>query len=63
MTEAPVTGTTLGVIRVDGVLGAQAKLFDTPGLLQVRKEMRPRTYRLKVSFRSFYAPFICDFCD
>jgi len=64
LTEAPVPGTTLGVIRVDGVLGAQAKLFDTPGLLhghqltsrltleeqklvQVRKEMRPRTYRLK----------------
>ncbi|KAM0892674.1 hypothetical protein ACQ4PT_025600 [Festuca glaucescens] len=33
LTEAPVPGTTLGVIRVDGVLGAQAKLFDTPGLL------------------------------
>ncbi|KAF7058672.1 hypothetical protein CFC21_065680 [Triticum aestivum] len=64
LTEAPVPGTTLGVIRVDGVLGAQAKLFDTPGLLhghqltsrltpeelklvQVRKEMRPRTYRIK----------------
>lgn len=64
LTEAPVPGTTLGVIRVDGVLGAQAKLFDTPGLLHghqltsrltleeqklvhVRKEMRPRTYRLK----------------
>jgi hypothetical protein len=69
------------VIRVDGVLGAQAKLFDTPGLLhghqltsrltleeqklvQVRKEMRPRTYRLKVSHCSFYAPSISDdFCD
>jgi ribosome biogenesis GTPase A len=80
LTEAPVPGTTLGVIRVDGVLGAQAKLFDTPGLLhghqltsrltleeqklvQVRKEMRPRTYRLKVSFCSIYAPFISEFCD
>ncbi|CAN6224242.1 unnamed protein product [Urochloa humidicola] len=64
LTEAPVPGTTLDVIKVDGVLGAQAKLFDTPGLLhghqltsrltseemklvQVRKEMRPRTYRIK----------------
>ncbi|XP_062193176.1 GTP-binding protein BRASSINAZOLE INSENSITIVE PALE GREEN 2, chloroplastic-like [Phragmites australis] len=64
LTEAPVPGTTLGVIKVDGVLGAQAKLFDTPGLLhghrltsrltreelklvQVSKEMRPRTYRIK----------------
>lgn len=33
LTEAPVPGTTLRVIHVDGVLGAQAKLFDTPGLL------------------------------
>ncbi|PUZ70483.1 hypothetical protein GQ55_2G234300 [Panicum hallii var. hallii] len=64
LTEAPVPGTTLDVIKVDGVVGAQAKLFDTPGLLhghqltsrltseemklvQVRKEMRPRTYRVK----------------
>ncbi|KAJ1289448.1 hypothetical protein BS78_02G164900 [Paspalum vaginatum] len=64
LTEAPVPGTTLDVIKVDGVLGAQAKLFDTPGLLhghqltsrltseemklvQIRKEMRPRTYRIK----------------
>ncbi|CAD6219582.1 unnamed protein product [Miscanthus lutarioriparius] len=64
LTEAPVPGTTLDVIKLDGVLGAQAKLFDTPGLLhghqltsrltseemklvQVRKEMSPRTYRIK----------------
>ncbi|KAF0913222.1 hypothetical protein E2562_020383 [Oryza meyeriana var. granulata] len=33
LTEAPVPGTTLDVIQVDGVLGSQAKLFDTPGLL------------------------------
>lgn len=67
LTEAPVPGTTLDVIKLDGVLGAQAKLFDTPGLLhghqltsrltseemklvQVRKEMTPRTYRIKVTF-------------
>ncbi|XP_031268552.1 GTP-binding protein BRASSINAZOLE INSENSITIVE PALE GREEN 2, chloroplastic [Pistacia vera] len=33
LTEAPVPGTTLGIVRVEGVLPAQAKLFDTPGLL------------------------------
>lgn len=33
LTEAPVPGTTLGIIRVDGVLPSQARLFDTPGLL------------------------------
>lgn len=33
ITEAPVPGTTLGIIRVEGVLPGQAKLFDTPGLL------------------------------
>nr|CAD1829869.1 unnamed protein product [Ananas comosus var. bracteatus] len=33
LTEAPVPGTTLGIVRVDGVLGGQAKLFDTPGIL------------------------------
>ncbi|KAG8056547.1 hypothetical protein GUJ93_ZPchr0002g25437 [Zizania palustris] len=65
LTEAPVPGTTLDVIQVDGVLGSQAKLFDTPGLLhghqltsrltreeqklvRVSKEMRPRTFRIKI---------------
>ncbi|PON93554.1 GTP binding domain containing protein [Trema orientale] len=33
LTEAPVPGTTLGIVRVEGVLPRQAKLFDTPGLL------------------------------
>ncbi|KAE9620283.1 putative nitric-oxide synthase (NADPH) [Lupinus albus] len=33
LTEAPVPGTTLGIVRVEGVLPTQAKLFDTPGLL------------------------------
>ncbi|KAL8262942.1 hypothetical protein R6Q59_024291 [Mikania micrantha] len=33
LTEAPVPGTTLGIVRVQGVLPQQAKLFDTPGLL------------------------------
>lgn len=33
LTEAPVPGTTLGIVRVEGVLCGQAKLFDTPGIL------------------------------
>jgi hypothetical protein len=67
LTEAPVPGTTLGIVRVEGVLPGQAKLFDTPGLLNpqqittrlnreeqrlvhISKELKPRTYRIKVSF-------------
>lgn len=66
LTEAPVPGTTLGIVRVEGVLPRQAKLFDTPGLLHpfqittrltreeqklvhMSKELKPRTYRIKVS--------------
>ncbi|KAJ7969103.1 GTP-binding protein BRASSINAZOLE INSENSITIVE PALE GREEN 2, chloroplastic [Quillaja saponaria] len=33
LTEAPVPGTTLGIVRVEGVLPGLGKLFDTPGLL------------------------------
>ncbi|KAG9156602.1 hypothetical protein Leryth_006589 [Lithospermum erythrorhizon] len=33
LTEAPVPGTTLGIVRVEGVLPRNAKLFDTPGLV------------------------------
>lgn len=64
LTEAPLPGTTLGLVRLGGILPAKAKLFDTPGLLhphqitvrlnreeqklvQVRKELKPRTYRVK----------------
>ncbi|KAI3916716.1 hypothetical protein MKW92_035307 [Papaver armeniacum] len=67
LTEAPVPGTTLGIIRVEGVLPGQAKLFDTPGLLhphqlttrltrkeqklvQISKELKPRTYRIKAGY-------------
>jgi ribosome biogenesis GTPase A len=66
LTEAPVPGTTLGIVRVEGALPSQAKLFDTPGLLHpyqittrltreeqklvyMTKELKPRTYRIKVS--------------
>ncbi|GAB2246063.1 hypothetical protein Droror1_Dr00001556 [Drosera rotundifolia] len=64
LTEAPVPGTTLGIIRVEGILPGNGKLFDTPGLLhphqittrltreeqklvQINKELKPRTYRIK----------------
>lgn len=67
LTEAPVPGTTLGIIRIEGVLPFEAKLFDTPGLLNphqittrltreeqrlvhISKELKPRTYRIKVWF-------------
>ncbi|KAH0865217.1 hypothetical protein HID58_082428 [Brassica napus] len=33
LTEAPVPGTTLGILRIGGVLSAKAKMYDTPGLL------------------------------
>lgn len=33
LTEAPVPGTTLGILRIGGILSATAKMFDTPGLL------------------------------
>ncbi|KAG6401633.1 hypothetical protein SASPL_138497 [Salvia splendens] len=33
VTEASVPGTTLGIVRIEGVLPGKARLFDTPGLL------------------------------
>lgn len=65
LTEAAVPGTTLGVLKLEGILPARARLFDTPGLLhphqittrltreeqklvEVRKELKPRTFRVKV---------------
>ncbi|KAI3461867.1 hypothetical protein Pfo_018530 [Paulownia fortunei] len=33
LTEASVPGTTLGIVRMEGVLPGKAKLLDTPGLL------------------------------
>lgn len=67
LTEAPVPGTTLGILRIGGILPAKAKMYDTPGLLhpylmsmrlnrdeqkmvEIRKELKPRTYRVKASF-------------
>lgn len=34
LTEAAVPGTTLGILRIGGILPAKAKMYDTPGLLQ-----------------------------
>lgn len=65
LTEAAVPGTTLGVLKLEGILPARARLFDTPGLIhphqlstklnreelklvEVRKELKPRTFRVKV---------------
>ncbi|OEL15855.1 GTP-binding protein BRASSINAZOLE INSENSITIVE PALE GREEN 2, chloroplastic [Dichanthelium oligosanthes] len=65
LTEAAVPGTTLGILRLTGVLPAKAKMYDTPGLLhpyimamrlnneerkmvEIRKELRPRSFRVKV---------------
>lgn len=67
LTEAPIPGTTLGILRIGGILPAKAKLYDTPGLLhphlmsmrlnrdeqkmvEIRKELQPRTYRVKASY-------------
>lgn len=67
LTEAPIPGTTLGILRIGGILSAKAKMYDTPGLLhpylmsmrlnrdeqkmiEIRKELQPRTYRVKASF-------------
>ncbi|XP_042027673.1 GTP-binding protein BRASSINAZOLE INSENSITIVE PALE GREEN 2, chloroplastic-like [Salvia splendens] len=33
LTEAPIPGTTLGILRIGGILPAKAKMYDTPGLL------------------------------
>ncbi|THG15331.1 hypothetical protein TEA_005308 [Camellia sinensis var. sinensis] len=66
LTEAAVPGTTLGILRIGGILSAKAKMYDTPGLLhpylmsmrlnreeqkmvEIRKELQPRTYRIKAS--------------
>ncbi|GAB2297052.1 hypothetical protein Dimus_031155 [Dionaea muscipula] len=65
LTEASVPGTTIGILRIGGILPGNAKMYDTPGLLhpylmsvrlsreeqkmiEIRKELQPRTYRIKV---------------
>lgn len=67
LTEAPIPGTTLGILRIGGILPAKAKMYDTPGLLhpylmsmrlnrdeqkmvEIRKELQPRTFRIKASY-------------
>lgn len=75
LTEAAVPGTTLGILRVGGVLSGKAKMYDTPGLLhpylmslrltreeqkmiEIRKELRPRSYRIKASSVLKFSEFI-----
>ena len=77
LTEAPIPGTTLGILRIAGVLPAKTKMFDTPGLLhpylmsmrlnrdeqkviEIRKELRPRSYRIKASYLLLFLFSILD---
>lgn len=71
LTEAAVPGTTLGILRIPGILPSKAKMYDTPGLLhpylmsmrltreeqkmvEIRKELQPRTFRMKVCYLYFF---------
>lgn len=80
LTEAAVPGTTLGILRVTGILPAKVKMFDTPGLLhpgllmnrlnrdeqkmaEFRKELKPRSFRMKASFFSFLFYFYFFFVE
>lgn len=77
LTEAAVPGTTLGILRIGGILSAKAKMYDTPGLLhpylmsmrlngeeqkmvEIRKELKPRTYRMKASLL-YYLLYVENF--
>jgi GTPase Era involved in 16S rRNA processing len=74
LTEAAVPGTTLGILRVTGILPAKVKMFDTPGLLhpgllmnrlnrdeqkmvEFRKGLKPRSFRIKASSLSSVLSF------
>lgn len=49
VTEASVPGTTLGIVRMEGVLPGKAKMFDTPGLLhphQISTRLTPEEQKL-----------------
>lgn len=49
VTEASVPGTTLGIVRMEGVLPGKAKMFDTPGLLhphQISTRLNPDEQKL-----------------
>lgn len=78
LTEAPVPGTTLGILRIGGILSAKAKMFDTPGLLhpylmsmrlnrdeqkmvEIRKELKPRSYRMKASSMLLYRKILLTY--
>ncbi|KAL9248735.1 GTP-binding protein BRASSINAZOLE INSENSITIVE PALE GREEN 2, chloroplastic-like protein [Drosera capensis] len=81
LTEAAVPGTTLGILRVGGILPGKAKMYDTPGLLhpylmsmrlkreeqkmiEIRKELQPRTYRIKAGQTVFVGGLMrLDLCQ
>ncbi|EFJ17201.1 hypothetical protein SELMODRAFT_62387, partial [Selaginella moellendorffii] len=65
LTEAAHPGTTIGILKITGILPQNIKLYDTPGIfhshqltmrlneedfksVQMRKELKPRTFRIKV---------------
>ena len=68
LTEAPVPGTTLGILRVAGILHAKAKLFDTPGLLHPylmsmrlnREEQKMVEIRKELQPRSYRMKVCCS---
>ncbi|KAL3649590.1 GTP-binding protein BRASSINAZOLE INSENSITIVE PALE GREEN 2, chloroplastic [Castilleja foliolosa] len=61
LTEAPIPGTTLGILRIGGILPAKAKMYDTPGLLHPylmsmrldREEQKMVEIRKELQPRSF----------
>lgn len=81
LTEAAVPGTTLGILRVGGILSGKAKMYDTPGMLhpylmsmrlnreeqkmiEIRKELQPRTYRIKAGQTVFVGGLMrLDLCQ
>lgn len=61
LTEAAIPGTTLGILRIGGILSAKAKMYDTPGLLHPylmsmrlnREEQKMIEIRKELQPRSF----------
>ncbi|CAA2952419.1 GTP-binding BRASSINAZOLE INSENSITIVE PALE GREEN 2, chloroplastic [Olea europaea subsp. europaea] len=61
LTEAAIPGTTLGILRIGGILSAKAKMYDTPGLLHPylmsmrlnREEQKMVEIRKELQPRSF----------
>lgn len=69
LTEASVPGTTLGIVRVNGVLSEKAKLFDTPGILhpyqlstRLTREEQKLVHIGKTLRPRTYRVKVCFFC-